>query len=158
MLLTGVDSHRAGVANIAEALTDAQAGSPFYRGTLNKNVVTLASLLKNQGYHTYMAGKWHLGHKNPELRPINRGFEQTVMMPYSGADNWQQKSYLPNYSEVDWFANGKKITLPEDFYSSKYIIDNTIKFIDSNKSDDQPFFSYVAFQAVHTERIYRQIP
>lgn len=149
MLLSGVDSHRAGVANIAESLTDEQAGSPFYRGTLNDNVVTVATLLKDQGYHTYMAGKWHLGFKTAALRPINRGFEQTIMMPYSGADNWESRSYLPNYSHVDWFANGEKTTLPEDFYSSKFIIDKSIEFIDRNKHDSKPFFSYVAFQAVH---------
>ena len=149
MLLSGVDSHRAGVANIAEAKTESQANSPFYNGTLNHNVVTIATLLKDQGYHTYMAGKWHLGYKDEALRPINRGFEQTVMMPYSGADNWQQRSYLPNYPEAEWFANGKNITLPDDFYSSKYIVDKSIEFIDSNKDDNQPFFSYVAFQAVH---------
>lgn len=149
MLLSGVDSHRAGVANIAESLTDEQATSSFYRGTLNDNVVTVATLLHDNGYHTYMAGKWHLGYKKPELRPINRGFEQTIMMPYSGADNWEQRSYLPNYSHVDWFANGKKTTLPDDFYSSKFIIDKSIEFIDSNKKSNKPFFSYVAFQAVH---------
>ena len=149
MLLSGVDSHRAGVANIAEAKTEEHSKSPFYNGTLNENVVTIATLLKDQGYHTYMAGKWHLGYEQEALRPINRGFEQTVMMPYSGADNWQQKSYLPNYAKVEWFANGKNITLPEDFYSSKYIVDKSIEFIDSNQKDNKPFFSYVAFQAVH---------
>ena len=149
MLLTGVDSHRAGVGNIAEAKTQSQSASPFYRGTLNDNVVTVATLLKDSGYHTYMAGKWHLGYKTPELRPINRGFERTVMMPYSGADNWEQKPYLPNYETVEWFADGENITLPDDFYSSRYIVDNTIDFIDKNKEDRQPFFSYVAFQAVH---------
>jgi arylsulfatase/uncharacterized sulfatase len=149
MLLTGVDSHRAGVANIEEALTDAQADSPFYRGTLNNNVITVATLLKDKGYHTYMAGKWHLGYKTPALRPINRGFEKTIMMPHSGADNWEQRSYLPNYSHVDWFENGEKTTLPDDFYSSKFIVDKTIDFINSNKKDNKPFFSYVAFQAVH---------
>ena len=149
MLLSGVDSHRAGVANIAEAKTESQADSPFYNGTLNENVVTIATLLKDQGYHTYMAGKWHLGYKEPKLRPINRGFEQTVMMPYSGADNWQQRSYLPNYPKAEWFANGKNFTLPDDFYSSKFIVDKSIEFINSNKDDNKPFFSYVAFQAVH---------
>ena len=149
MLLSGVDSHRAGVGNIAEAKTQSQSNSPFYNGSLNENVVTVATLLKDKGYHTYMAGKWHLGYKQEKLRPINRGFEQTVMMPYSGADNWQQRSYLPNYAKVEWFANGKNITLPEDFYSSKYIVDKSIEFINSNLKDNKPFFSYVAFQAVH---------
>ena len=149
MLLTGVDSHRAGVANIAEALSPAQSHSPFYRGTLNHNVVTIARLLKDAGYHTNMTGKWHLGYEDPSLMPINRGFEQTVMMPFSGGDNWTQQSYLPNYQKTLWFENGQEITLPEDFYSSEFIVDKAIKQIENHRSDEQPFFSYLAFQAVH---------
>lgn len=153
MLLTGVDSHRAGVANIAEALTPAQSHSPFYRGSLNHNVVTVATLLREDGYHTYMSGKWHLGYEDESLMPINRGFEQTVMMPFSGADNWSSKSYLLNYEKALWFKNGEEITLPDDFYSSEFLVDNAIQQIDSNLADDsaerKPFFSYLAFQAVH---------
>ena len=149
MLLTGVDSHRTGVANIAEALTPAQSHSPFYRGQLNQNVVTIASLLKDAGYHTNMAGKWHLGYEDPALRPINRGFEQTVMMPFSGGDNWTQQPYLPLYEKTLWFENGEEITLPEDFYSSKFVVDKSIAQIEKNRSDKKPFFSYLAFQAVH---------
>ncbi len=149
MLLTGVDSHRAGVANIAEALTPEQAHSPFYRGSLNSNVVTIANLLKDAGYHTSMSGKWHLGYKEDSLKPINRGFDQTVMMPFSGADNWSNKSYLPNYEKALWFENGKAIELPEDFYSSKFLVDKAIAQIDATRGDGKPFFSYVAFQAVH---------
>jgi len=149
MLLTGVDSHRAGVANIAEATTPAQSQSPFYRGSLNHNVVTIATLLKDAGYHTYMSGKWHLGYEDKSLRPINRGFEQTVMMPFSGGDNWTQQSYLPNYEKTLWFENGKETTLLDDFYSSQFLVDKAIAQIDSNLKDGQPFFTYLAFQAVH---------
>ena len=149
MLLTGVDSHRAGVANIAEALTPAQSHSPFYRGTLNHNVVTIARLLKDAGYHTNMTGKWHLGYEDPSLMPSNRGFEQTMIMPFSGGDNWTQQSYIPHYQKTLWFENGKEITLPEDFYSSEFIVDKAIQQIEKHRGDQQPFFSYVAFQAVH---------
>jgi arylsulfatase/uncharacterized sulfatase len=149
MLLTGVDSHRAGVANIAEALTAEQSHSPFYRGSLNHNVVTVATLLKESGYHTNMAGKWHLGYEDKSLMPINRGFEQTVMMPFSGGDNWTSQSYLPNYRKTLWYKNGAEIELPEDFYSSKFLVDNAISQIENNRDSDQPFFSYLAFQAVH---------
>ena len=149
MLLTGVDSHRAGVANISEALTPAQSHSPFYRGTLNDNVITIARLLKDAGYHTNMTGKWHLGYEDPSLMPSNRGFEQTVMMPFSGGDNWTQQPYIPHYQKTLWFENGNEITLPENFYSSKFIVDKAIKQIENHRSDEQPFFSYLAFQAVH---------
>ncbi len=148
MLLTGVDSHRAGVANIAEALTPAQAHSPFYRGTLNHNVVTIAELLQDAGYQTNFSGKWHLGYKEDRLKPINRGFDKTVMMPFSGADNWSDKSYLPNYAKALWFENGNEIELPDDFYSSQFLVDKAIEQIGKG-DDNKPFFSYLCFQAVH---------
>ena len=153
MLLTGVDSHRTGVANIKEALTPEQAHSSFYRGSLNHNVVTVATLLRDAGYNTAMAGKWHLGYADKSLLPINRGFEQTVTMPFSGGDNWTQQSYVPHYEKTLWFENGKEITIPEGFYSSKFIVDKTIEQLQSNLQANQnirkPFFSYVSFQAVH---------
>jgi arylsulfatase len=148
MLLTGVDSHRNGVPNIPEAFSPALAKHDNYKGTLNKNVVTIATLLKDAGYHTYLTGKWHLG-KTPDLLPSQRGFERTVIMADSGADNWEKKPYLPIYEKANWFADGKEIDLPEDFYSSEYYIDKAIEFIDSNIKDGKPFFSYIPFQAVH---------
>lgn len=148
MLMTGVDSHRNGVPNIPEAIPPAQAEHQNYRGTLNHNVVTIATLLKDAGYHTYLTGKWHLG-KTPDLLPSRRGFERTVTMADTGADNWEKKPYLPLYKKANWFADGKEIDLPDDFYSSEYYIDKAIEFIDSNIKDGKPFFSYIPFQAVH---------
>lgn len=148
MLLTGVDSHRNGVPNIPEALPPSQMKHENYQGTLSHNVVTVAQMLKDAGYHTYMTGKWHLG-KTPDLLPISRGFERTVTLADTGADNWEQKPYLPYYDKANWYADGKEISLPEDFYSSRYLVDNMISFIDENHGDKRPFFSYVPFQAVH---------
>jgi arylsulfatase/uncharacterized sulfatase len=148
MLLTGVDSHLNGVPNIPESIPPVQAEHANYRGTLNHRVVTIATLLKDAGYHTYMAGKWHLG-KTPDLLPSRRGFERTIAMADTGADNWDKKPYLPMYKQANWFGDGKEIDLPEDFYSSKFFVDKTIEFIESNRADGRPFFSYVPFQAVH---------
>ena len=148
MLLTGVDSHRNGVPNIPESIPPEQLAYDHYQGVLSQNVVTLASLLRDTGYHTYMTGKWHLGH-TPELLPSARGFERTIAMADTGADNWEQRTYLPIYDEAHWYADGEKHTLPDDFYSSEYFIDKTIEFISANESDDKPFFAYIPFQAVH---------
>jgi arylsulfatase len=148
MLLTGVDSHRNGVPNIPETIPPEQAAQANYRGELGHNVVTVASLLQAAGYHTYMAGKWHLG-KTPDLLPFRRGFERTVTMADTGADNWEQKPYLAIYKKANWFADGEEFELPKDFYSSRFLIDKTIEFIASNAGDGQPFFAYVPFQAVH---------
>ena len=148
MLLTGVDSHRNGVPNIPESIPPEQLAYDHYQGVLSQNVVTLASLLRDSGYHTYMTGKWHLGH-TPELLPSARGFERTIAMADTGADNWEQRTYLPIYDEAHWYADGEKHTLPDDFYSSEYFIDKTLEFISANESDDKPFFAYIPFQAVH---------
>lgn len=148
MLLTGVDSHRNGVPSIPEAIPPRQKREANHKGVLGHNVITIASRLRDSGYHTYMTGKWHLGH-TPDRLPIARGFERTITMPFTGADNWEQRPYLPIYPEALWFADGQPHTLPDDFYSSKYFIDKTIEFIENDKEDDQPFFSYIPFQAVH---------
>ena len=148
MLLTGVDNHRAGVANIPESIPPEQSSFDGYQGVLGSNVVTVASLLEDAGYHTYMAGKWHLG-KEPHQLPSRRGFERTVAMADTGADNWEQRPYLPIYKKANWFADGEEMELPKDFYSSRFLIDKTIEFIDSDREDGQPFFAYVPFQAVH---------
>jgi arylsulfatase/uncharacterized sulfatase len=148
MLLTGVDSHRNGVPNIPEAMPGSQRSAPNYQGVLSKGVVTVATLLRDAGYHTYMSGKWHLG-KSPDLLPSQRGFDRTVALADTGADNWEQRPYLPMYKAANWYADGEPHTLPEDFYSSRYLVDKAIEFIDSNRDDGKPFFSYLAFQAVH---------
>lgn len=148
MLLTGVSSHLAGVPNIPEMLAPEQTIHDNYQGVLGDNVVTVATLLEAAGYHTYMAGKWHLG-SAPGKLPSQRGFKRTVALMDSGADNWEQRPYLPIYDEANWYADGERFELPEDFYSSRFLIDKMIEFIGSNLDDDRPFFAYVPFQAVH---------
>lgn len=148
MLLTGVDSHRNGVPNIPETIPPEQKRFPHYQGTLDTKVATVAEILKSSGYHTYIAGKWHLGNTREQL-PSSRGFERTFALGATGADNWEYKPYLPIYERAEWFADGEPTSLPEDFYSSEFLIDKTIEFIDSNTQGKKPFFAYIPFQAVH---------
>ena len=119
MLLTGVDSHLAGVSNIPEMLAPQQRAHANYQGVLGDDVVTVATLLEDAGYHTYMTGKWHLG-MDPRKRPSRRGFARTMAMMDSGADNWEQRPYIALYDQANWFADGERFTLPEDFYSSRF--------------------------------------
>ncbi len=75
MLMSGNDNHVAGLGNMAELLTKNQVGMPGYEGHLNDRVVSLAEVLRDGGYHTYLSGKWHLGHE-PGSLPFDRGFER----------------------------------------------------------------------------------
>jgi arylsulfatase/uncharacterized sulfatase len=55
---------------------------------------------------------------------------------------------LPIYTEVKWFEDGERVSLPEDFYSSRSIVDKMIEYVDE-ADPERPFFGYLAFQAVH---------
>ena len=94
MLLTGVDSHTAGVANLPESTPPEHRNNPAYQGRLSKDVVTVASQLKAGGYRTYMAGKWHLGHDAASL-PNARGFDRSLALEATGGDTYQQRPYFP---------------------------------------------------------------
>ncbi|MFN3933144.1 MAG: arylsulfatase [Parvibaculum sp.] len=148
MLLTGMTSHLAGVGNLPETLPPQHQGAPGYLGRLADDVVTVAALLRQAGYRTAVTGKWHLGHE-PSALPPAHGFDRSFVLDASGADNWEQRSYLPIYPDAPWFEDGKPATLPEDFYSSKFIVDKAIDYIDEGDGAAAPFFAYLAFQAIH---------
>lgn len=148
MLLTGVDSHTAGVANLPESTPPEHRGNPAYQGKLSKDVVTVASQLKAAGYRTYMAGKWHLGHDAASL-PNARGFDRSLALEATGGDNFEQRPYFPIYTGKEWYEDGKPTTLPKDFYSSQLLVDRMIGYIDSAPRDGKPFFAYLPMLAIH---------
>ena len=148
MLMTGVDSHLAGIGNLPESAPLEHRGQPGYLGQLADDVVTVASRLGAAGYRTTMTGKWHLGH-GAGAHPGARGFDRSFALEASGADNWEKKSYLPIYDDAPWYEDGKPADLPEDFYSSEFIVDKTIEYLEESRDEGRPFFSYVAFMAVH---------
>jgi arylsulfatase len=83
MLLSGTDNHIAGLGNMGELNAPNQMGKPGYEGVLNKRVASVAELLQDNGYHTYMVGKWHLGLK-PDQIPHARGFERDFSLLVGG--------------------------------------------------------------------------
>ncbi|RFP13658.1 MULTISPECIES: arylsulfatase [unclassified Duganella] len=148
MLLTGVDNHRNGVGNMPEAMPAVHEGKPGYGGVLNDRVVTLATLLRDGGYHTYIAGKWHLG-KTASTLPGRRGFERSYIQADSGSDNWEEKPYIFLYDKASWFEQDQPVHLPAGYYSSTLIVDQIIGNIRVGRQDGQPFFAYLGFQANH---------
>ncbi|MFN7164534.1 MAG: arylsulfatase [Hyphomonas sp.] len=147
MLLTGMDNHLTGVATIPEVLPREHEGQPGYTMRLEPGVATLAERLKPLGYRTLMTGKWHLGSGKGDL-PKAHGFDRSFALDASGADNWEDKSYMPFYADAPWYEDDVAASLPDDFYSSEFIVDRMLTYL--GEGDAQaPFFAYLAFMAVH---------
>lgn len=148
-MLSGVDTHINGLGNMDEWTAPNQKGKPGYEGYLNNSVVTLPELLKESGYHTYMAGKWHLG-KSPDKIPAARGFERDFSLLDGGGNYWGMENVIAQSPRLVFTEDGKYLKeLPKDYYATRTYTDKMIEFIDANKSDGKPFFAYVAHQAPH---------
>ena len=147
MLLTGLDNHLTGVATIPEVLPREQRGQPGYSMALEPGIKTIADRLRTAGYRTLMSGKWHIGEKAGEL-PNDHGFDRSLALAASGADNWQDQSYIPYYPYAPWFEDGEPADMPDQFYSSELIVDKMIEYMNATDSD-RPFFAYLPFQAIH---------
>jgi arylsulfatase A-like enzyme len=107
---------------------------------LPRTELTLAEKLKTVGYATGMVGKWHIGFKEG-LRPHERGFDFHYGF-LSGA-----RTYLPGKSENDpIIRNGQPVTDEKEYLTDAFARE-AVAFLDRSK--DQPFFLYVAFNAVH---------
>ena len=99
MLLTGVDNHLAGQGSMMY-LAPNQRGQPGYEDRLNDRVVTVARLLQDAGYHSYMAGKWHLGAKAMQ-GPPDRGFERSWWLAEGVAPHYSSDRLIPPHHYFD---------------------------------------------------------
>lgn len=149
MLISGVDNHRTGLGNMHEIMADNQFGQPGYEGHLNNSVVSIAEVLGDAGYNTYMAGKWHLGSTKDSI-PHAKGFKRSFALSESGADNWVNMPYAPMYDRVHYWEDDKEVDLPtEDYYSSDFYTQKMISYVEADRGDDKPFLIWLGYQAVH---------
>ena len=149
-LLTGCYPNRLGISG---------AFPPWSKIALNPKEETIASMLKKNGYHTGMVGKWHLGSKAPYL-PTHFGFDEYLGLPYSNdmwpfdyagvhfKDTTDNRSRYPELPLLDGDNPVKYITSLEDqgTLTGTYTKRAT-DFIKKNKS--HPFFLYLAHSMVH---------
>jgi len=150
-LLTGQYAHKVGLANNGNALT--------------RNGATIAELLKENGYQTAMAGKWHLSddvqmstkegqlkwlnHQafadspfaSPESYPINRGFQKHYGVIWGVVD------YFDPFSLVDGERPVKEV--PDNYYITDAINQKSVEYIKEFTAKQQPYFLYVAYTAPH---------
>lgn len=110
---------------------------------------TIAELLKKKNYVTGIFGKWHLGDNYP-MRPSDQGFDESLIHLSGGMGQVGDFTtyYQGNRSYFDpvlWHNNQQQ---SYQGYCSDIFAEEAIKFIENNK--DQPFFTYLSFNAPHT--------
>lgn len=155
-LMTGVYPHQAGVGRMTF-----DRGLPGYRGQLQRNVVTIAEVLRAAGYRTGMVGKWHLSqttmlpdhmkHLNNQIirrtfapldsYPVNRGFEMHYGVIWGVVNYYDPFSLVHNTEAVE--------TVPDDYYVTDAFTEYAIRFLDTLAAGDAPFFLYLAHCAPH---------
>ena len=143
MLLTGNDNHIAGVGR--QALSTQVFG---YEGYITNRVATIPALLRKDGYHTYMAGKWHLG-TGKEANPHQKGFEHSFVLLEGVGNHYNSQGLFKGIPVSHYTEDGKPTKWPEGSYSTDLYTDKLIEYIDQNKDDKRPFFAYAAYTSPH---------
>ena len=145
MLLSGTDNHIAGFGNMAEQVPyfPKQVGQPGYEGYLNDRVISVAQLMKDAGYHTYISGKWHLG-MTPDQSPFSKGFERSFTLLDAAANH-----FTPDKRSTSFWQDNHAAEYTDGEYSTDFYTDKMISFIKEDHSDKKPFFLYAAYTAPH---------
>lgn len=122
----------------------------FNPAPLNNNMpldeITIAQALKEKGYATLFAGKWHLG-ESEEYYPQNRGFDINIGGHSRGGPYTGNKYFSP-------FENPQmEVDSPEGDHLPDRLARDTATFIEENK--DKRFLAYLSFYSVHTPLIGR---
>ncbi|GLO67948.1 arylsulfatase [Oceanobacillus sp. E9] len=134
-ILSGLYPHQAGVGEMTE-----DQETPGYRGFLKNQCVTLAEVVKQVGYRTYLSGKWHVG----EIGPTERGFDEFYGLLGGFTSFWDQSDYsrLPKGRPEKRYNNG-------DFYATDAITDYALDFMEDAKAEGEPYFLYLSYNAPH---------
>jgi arylsulfatase A-like enzyme len=150
-LMTGQYPHKVGLAQNGRSLT--------------RNGITIAEALKQAGYNTAMAGKWHLSF-TPTLKdnklhqkwldhqydpgrpfapletyPVNRGFDKHYGVIWGVIDHFDPFSLVDGAEAVE--------KVPEDYYFTDAVNAKSVENIRELSKSDKPFFLYVAHCAPH---------
>lgn len=138
-LLTGLYPHQAGMGHMVY-----DRGTPAYQGDLSFDAVTIAEVLKQAGYDSYMSGKWHVTPyvvENPDKSnwPKQRGFDRFFGI-ISGAGSY--------YDPLSLTLENDYIAPWENFYATTDFTNYAVKYIEEHKTEN-PYFLYVPYTAAH---------
>ena len=121
-----------------------------YRGTIGRNCVTIAEVLKPAGYRTYMAGKYHVTPpKNKENWPRKRGFDRFYGTIHGAGSFFDPNTLTRDDTFISPHADPEY--KPDEYYYTDAISHHATRFVAEHAKEhaDTPFFMYVAFTAAH---------
>lgn len=133
-------------AMLMSGRTNRDVGVTGAEATLAPEITTLPEMLQQAGYHTYMAGKWHIG-QAPEEGPAGQGFDSSYALVRAGDNHLGASNYPPD--SVAYRDDGEPAQLPEDWFSTQLYTDRLLASIRANEGDGIPWFAYLAFTAPH---------
>lgn len=143
MLLSGNDNHIAGMGLQGE--THEEFG---YEGHLTDRIVTIPQVLRGAGYHTYMAGKWHLG-LEPENNPHRKGFDRSFVLLRGAGNHYDDQGLFKETPISLYTENGSPASWPRGSYSTDLYTTKLIQYIEENREDKRPFFALATFTSPH---------
>ena len=145
-LMSGMDSHLAGLGVMGAPAREDQKNQSGYLGYLNFRVASLADLLTDAGYNTYMTGKWHLG-GDVDTGPRARGFKKSFVSLDGAAHlgGWDWRGPQP----ADYRDGDELVHVGDDFYTTRFYTERMLQYIEEDRADNKPFFAYLAYTAPH---------
>lgn len=147
-LLTGRSQHAVGM----RGLSGWDTGFPHSTGHISNAAATVAEVLRDEGYATLCAGKWHLmpgthiSAAGPfDQWPLGRGFERFYGFLPGETDQFNPELVRDN-THIDPPA-----TPEEGYHLSEDLVDQLLLMVNDNKGmrPDRPFFAYLPFGATH---------
>ena len=138
-ILSGKHPARMATTNFFSGKREGKFLPATFETEMARDEVTIAEALKEKGYRTFFAGKWHLGAKGHF--PTDQGFD----INKGGGANGLPRSYFSPYKNVENLPPG-----PQGEFLTNRLADEAIEFLESNQQGSDPFLLYLSFYSVHT--------
>ncbi|MEO8499205.1 MAG: sulfatase, partial [Planctomycetota bacterium] len=144
-IMTGKYPTRVDATNFFSGTREGRFKPAILNDRMPLEEVTIAEALKEHGYATQFAGKWHLG-PTEEFWPEKQGFD-------FNRGGWERGGPYGGKKYFSPYGNPRLSDGPEGEHLPDRLATETNNFIKAHK--DQPFFAYLAFYSVHTPLIGR---